>query len=66
MGMVVESAILCSESNYELVKKVWEERGIIAISFKVTPCISVFLILTGAPKNNDRSIMPLSSQTPIL
>ncbi|KAJ6156347.1 hypothetical protein N7497_005232 [Penicillium chrysogenum] len=27
MGMVVESAILCSESNYELVKKVWEERG---------------------------------------
>lgn len=27
MGMVVESAIVCSESNYELVKKVSEEKG---------------------------------------
>lgn len=27
MGMVVENAILCSESNYDLVKKVYEEKG---------------------------------------
>jgi uncharacterized protein involved in type VI secretion and phage assembly len=27
MGMVVENAILCSESNYDFVKRLYEERG---------------------------------------